>query len=572
MTWLLLLTGALPLVLAAVAIHRRSWWTPSVGALPALAAGLLVPIGESLDLPWLLLGTRLGLDETARIFLLFTATLWTIAGVSASEALRGTHEAGRFRVFFLLAMTGNLWLIIGQDLVSFYAGFALMGLASYGLVIHNGDRAALRAGKVYLALTLVGELALFLALVLIASQFGGLLPEPEDLAELQGPAIALLILGLGIKAGLVPLHVWIPLAYPAAPVAAGAVLSGAMSKVALLGWLRFLPLGEVASPEWGSFMVFLGLATLLYALPVGLLQSDPRTLLAYSSIGKAGLFVLVLGLILIEPALAPVGIAGLILYATHHALVKGGLFLGVGLRGWTASQGALQGWVLGGLILLALAMAGAPLTSGALAKFAIKPTLEPTDWAWLNPAMALVTLVTALLMLRFVQAVSRQPSPPGAGLDWSRAGASGMARATGAWAILVVLVAALPFALGGPDAWVTNVALMSIAILIAMPVLLVARRRPAVLRPLEGMVPPGDLLVLLRPIKISLLWLLRQLLRGSDLLLQGVKSRIGARIDRLDPASRDPERLIRAWPTAGLLWLGIIMGLLILAALIRSGP
>jgi hypothetical protein len=86
------------------------------------------------------------------------------------------------------------------------------------------------------------------------------------------------------------------------------------------------------------------------------------------------------------------------------------------------------------------------------------------------------------------------------------------------------------------------------------------------------MVPPGDLLVLLRPIKISLLWVLRELMRGSDLLLQGVKSRIGARIDRLDPASRDPERLIRAWPTAGLLWLGIIMGLLILAALIRSGP
>ncbi len=572
MIWLLLLTGALPLVLAAFAIHRWSWWTSSVGALPALAAGLLVPIGESLDLPWLLLGTRLGLDETARIFLLFTATLWTIAGFSASQALRGTGAAGRFRVFFLLAMTGNLWLIIGQDLVSFYAGFALMGLASYGLVIHNGDRAALRAGKVYLALTLVGELALFLALVLIASQIGGLLPEPEDLADLQGTAIALLILGLGIKAGLVPLHVWVPLAYPAAPVAAAAVLSGAMSKVALLGWLRFLPLGEVASPEWGSFMVFLGMATLLYALPVGLLQSDPRTLLAYSSIGKAGLFVLVLGLILIEPALAPIGIAGLVLYAAHHALVKGALFLGVGLRGWSTRQGTLQGWILGGLILLALAMAGAPLTSGALAKFAIKPILEPTDWAWLNPAMALVTLLTALLMLRFIHAVSRQPRPPGAGLDWSRAGGAGMARATAAWAILVVLVALLPFALGGPDAWVTNTTLMSIALLMAMPLLLVARRRPAVLRPLEGMVPPGDLLVLLRPIRISLLWLLRQLLRGSDLVLQGAKSRIGARIDRLDPPSQDPERLMRAWPTAGLLWLGILMGLLILAALIRSGP
>uniref|UniRef100_UPI003593B2BC proton-conducting transporter transmembrane domain-containing protein n=1 Tax=Thiocapsa sp. TaxID=2024551 RepID=UPI003593B2BC len=189
MTWLLPLVAAIPLLAAAFAMHRLSWWTPAVAAVPALVAALSVPIGESLDLPWLLLGARLGLDEIGRIFLIFTSILWIAAGIHAVASMRGSPHVGRFNTFFLLAMAGNLWLIVGQDLVSFYAGFALMGISSYALVIHEGDRGALKAGKVYLVLTLGAELALFAALVMIASTTGSIVPTPEDLVELDDLAI-----------------------------------------------------------------------------------------------------------------------------------------------------------------------------------------------------------------------------------------------------------------------------------------------------------------------------------------------------------------------------------------------
>ncbi len=153
-------------------------------------------------------------------------------------------HAARFRLFFLLAMSGNFGLIVGQDLISFYFGFALMGLAAYGLVVHEGNDRVRRAGRVYLAMTLVGEVALFAAFVFLCARTGTLTPTPEQIAG-AGPAeLVLLLLAFGIKAGLLGLHMWLPLAHPAAPVAASAVLSGAMIKAALVGWLRFLPLGQ----------------------------------------------------------------------------------------------------------------------------------------------------------------------------------------------------------------------------------------------------------------------------------------------------------------------------------------
>jgi formate hydrogenlyase subunit 3/multisubunit Na+/H+ antiporter MnhD subunit len=430
MIWLLAAAWLLPLLLAALARRDRLWWTPALGPVAALAAALLVPLGESLELPWLLLGSRLGLDETGRLFLAFTAILWLAAGAYAAQSLRDQPHAGRFRVHFLLAMAGNLWLIVAQDLVSFYTGFALMGLASYGLVIHHGDRAALRAGRVYLAMTLIGELALFSALVLIAAQTGTLTPIPEQLRDLPDLTIGLLLFGLAIKAGLVPLHVWLPLAHPAAPVPASAVLSGAMIKVALLGWLRFLPVGQVALPEWGMLLLFAGLITLFFAIPIGLVQSDPKVILAYSSVSKMGFLTLILGLILLDPGLAAGGITALVLYAAHHALAKGGLFLGVGLRHY----GLLQPLVLAGLTILALSLAGTPASGGAVAKYGLKPVLLGPDWAWLSAAVTLGAIGTTFLMARFVWVLWRTVPHPTPGYVWGGA----------AWGLLVGLVLLYP--------------------------------------------------------------------------------------------------------------------------------
>lgn len=557
MTWLLAVAWVLPLLLAPFAYRQRLWWTPAPAALPALAAALWLPTGAQLEIPWLLLGSRLGLDETGRLFLAFTAVLWLTAGVYGAQSLKDQPHAGRFRAFFLLAMGGNLWLILAQDLIGFYVGFAIMGLASYGLVVHHGDRQALRAGRVYLAMTVVGELALFSALVLIAAQTGTLTPTPEQLADPRGLTIGLLLFGLAIKAGLVPLHVWLPLAHPAAPVPASAVLSGAMIKVALLGWLRFLPVGQVALPEWGLLLLFAGLITLFFAIPIGLVQSDPKVILAYSSVSKMGFLTLILGLILLDPALAPSGVLALVLYAAHHALAKGGLFLGVGLR----HHGPAQPLVLVGLTVLALSLAGTPASGGAVAKYGLKPVLLGPDWSWLNAAVTLGALATTLLMARFLWVMWRMQPHPAEGHVWGGI----------AWVLLILLVLLYPWVLGSPAALTSGAGPVGTGILISGLLALVAWRRPRLLSPLVNQIGPGDLLTLIRPLLAVLAFLGRGLWRGWQWLSEGGLIWIQRTLALLAPRAVDPERRLRAWPTAGSAWLGI-MALLLGLLLIESPP
>jgi hydrogenase-4 component B len=387
-----------------------------------------------------------------------------------------------------------------------------------------------------------------------------------------------------------PLHPWLPLAYGAAPAPAAAVLSGAMSKVALLGWLRLLPLGQVALPEWGMLFVWLGLVSLLVALGVGLVQTDPRRVLAYSSISKAGLFVLLLGLLLLEPQLAPVGIGALTLYAAHHALVKSGLFLGLGLHDLDPARPLVRA----GLILLALALAGAPLTSGALAKYVVKPVLVSPGWIWLDLALMLATVATALLMARFVWLIWPAPGAVETARSHTQVGVASAALAKraaeaaptandsneppapigplpvfpiwslAAWILLLGLVAGFPFVLGDPSAWPTNAGAMLIAGLVAAPLALaIWRRAPGSGRPSRRR-RLGDLVVLIEPILAAQLWAGRTLFGRWNATVETARAYLYGLGDRVGSPPPDPERTLRAWPTAGRLWLGVTVLLLLL--------
>jgi hydrogenase-4 component B len=166
-----ILALALPLGLAALwsVPHRRAVvgrltpWSP----LPALLLALFAEPGSSVQLDWLLLGSSFGLTEVTRVFLLFTALLWLGAGIYARGYLRDDPRRPRFELLWLLTLAGNLMLILALDVVSFYAGFALMTFAAYGLVIHTDKPQARRAGRVYLAMAVLGE-GLILAGLLLA--------------------------------------------------------------------------------------------------------------------------------------------------------------------------------------------------------------------------------------------------------------------------------------------------------------------------------------------------------------------------------------------------------------------
>lgn len=399
-------------------------------AAPALGLALLVSQEVVVELP-LLLGMRLGLTSLTRVFLLFTALLWIIAGVYAQSYL--AHDAGfrRFCGFYLLTMSGNLGLILARDLVSFYFFFTLMGLAAYGLVIHAGTASVQRAGRIYLILVILGEAFLLPAMLLTTVAAGTYNLEAVPAAVAGAPQrpliMALLLIGFGIKAGALFLHVWLPLAHPAAPTPASAILSGTMIKAGLLGWLLFLPLGELALPAWGTFCMVAGITAAFYGVVVGLTQSHPKSILAYSSVSQMGLMTVALGVALAVPSALTLALSAIMVYATHHALAKGALFLGVGVADHvsTSRQRLLVGV---GLLLAALALAGAPLSSGAVAKTFLKDATYVVSDPWsgrLSLLLQLGAVATTLLMGRFLLAVwpdTRKPAhdlSAGLWLPWS---------------------------------------------------------------------------------------------------------------------------------------------------------
>jgi hydrogenase-4 component B len=545
---MLVLVWAAPLIGALFAAWRGAGWLTLLAPLPALAAAALVPVGSAVSLPWLLLGVELGLDEIGRLFLLFSALLWLAASLYAAGGPRvGEGGAGRFRLFFLLAMAGNLGLIVARDMVSFYLGFTLMGLAAYGLVVQPGSQRSRRAARRYLVWTIAGELVLFVALVLLAAQHGGNLAfSALASAPPGGWAVLLIVIGFGIKLALPGLHFWLPPAYAVTPAPAVAVLGGAMIKAGLLGWIRFLPPGDAALAGWGQALIAIGVTGIFFGALLGLMQPRARLVLGYSSISKMGVLTTGMGAALAWPAGAPVLIGALALYAAHHALVKGALFLGLGL----AERGGVRPWLMGGLGVLALALAGAPLTSGALAKSTLTAGL-PAGAHHLVTVLAASAFLSTLLMARFLmlvwkgRAATPAPYPPGA---------------VTAWLLLLALIVAAPLALAADGQLVANAVPVALGALLALLVRQASERLPA---------PDAA-----RPQRRAIIGrILRRLVdTGLSRVQQGgveVYERLQQRLQGLSLAPSRAHQAEVPWAVAGSVWMAV--GALLLYALVFSG-
>ncbi len=425
------------------------WRMMPLAPLPALVLALLNTAPLQVTGAWLMLGLTLGIDDTSRLFLVFTTVLWIAAGAAARHWMRADPRATAFGVAFLLAMSGNLGLIVAQDAVTFYAAFALMSFASYGLVIHTRSDSADRAAKLYIAFVVAGELILFSGLVLAATQVGSILLADLRTAALDGLAVALLLAGFGVKLGVMPLHFWLPPAHGAAPVPASAVLSGAMIKAGLFGIVSAVPLGVVAYDDHGTVVMAAGMVTIFAALLLGVQRSAAKEVLGFSSVGQMGIIALGLGAGLMTPEAWP-AIAPLLLFlAAHHALAKGALFLGVGAF---AAQGSAtsRGLITVLWLVPALVLAGLPATSGALGKEALKAALAEGSavWApWLTLALTLSGVATTLLVARALALMWLSPpkAPPtrSEALALPFAGLAGLSLALPAiWPVLNPIVAA----------------------------------------------------------------------------------------------------------------------------------
>ena len=427
---LLALTPGLPLALALLglmpALRGLVFRLLPLAPIPGLLIAV-VPPGRTLDLAWLLLGSRLGVDPATRVFALLSGAVWLVGALYTRQRMIDDVRRTRFATWFLLTMAGNLGMIVAQDFYSLYLCYALMGFAAYGLVVHDGQPASHRAGRVYLYLVVVAELALFTAGILMVQQAETpLLPELAE-AFSGNMAMACVAVAFAVKAGALPLHYTLPLIYRRAPPAAGLVLAAAMINAGLLGWWRLLPMGAEQLSGWGTAFLAAGLAAAFFGVAMGLFQRHPRALLAYSSISQMGLMTLTVGIALIAPGQTEAALTAALVYALHHALAKGALFMGIDVV--PGLGGAGRRWAFAALLLPALALGGLPLTSGAAAKLTLTDAAEALPPPWptlLHVLLPLAALGTTWLTLRFVGLLWRRHSTetPGA---WT----------TGLWLLLV---------------------------------------------------------------------------------------------------------------------------------------
>jgi len=418
--WMLLLSIGLPLLLAfAIWVGAIQTWVirlSIIAPLPALGSALAAIVNDvpatTVDLRWFLNGSQLLLDDTGQVFLLLTAIIWLSSVLLSLTDTSAMQHRPRFYFCFLLAMAGNIGVVLAGELALFYTCFALMSFAAYGLIVTNDDASIVRAGRVYMTLVIIGEVLLFTAFVVIAHIGGSSsMTQWQSLAP-AAVTVPLIILGFGIKIGAIPWHFVLPVIYRAAPTSAAVALGGAMLNAGMLGWLRFLPLGQTSLPNAGTALIVFGLLAAFVGALIGITQTKPKALLGYSSVSQVGLMTVMVGLTLVDHGQWEVISAVLLIYIMHHALAKGALFYAVSV---TAARSRLAySWQCFALLLPALSIAGAPLTTGALAKVNFKAAIgavpDPLS-VWLAFLLPLSSLVTTLLLIRFAALVwPKRPS------------------------------------------------------------------------------------------------------------------------------------------------------------------
>jgi hypothetical protein len=248
-------------------------WSP----VPALALALLAP-DQVLELPEILLGSGLILDATARVFLAANALLWLAAGWLMVRRRPTDVPEWRSAMLALIAMGSGFALALANDGLLWFAAGTLAGYTFYGLILQSSTRPARMAGRRLVILLVLSDLLLFELFLILAHSAGGTSFDAlrGAVAATDSPTfvLSLMTLGFGVKVGVLGVHFWLLPSFQAGTPAVRVALIAFVSAAGLLGWLRLLPLGEIAWPGAELALHWLALATTGYALVLGMLKSE----------------------------------------------------------------------------------------------------------------------------------------------------------------------------------------------------------------------------------------------------------------------------------------------------------
>ncbi len=337
--------------------------------------------------------------------------LWTLSSFYAIEYMKESHAHGRYNIFSLLTLGGMMGVVFTGNLFTLYIFFELLSVASAILVFHEETPEAMKAGFKYLFLGIAGGLILLFGIIMTYEITGS-----GDLTiigiGLEGSKWTPLIfwsfiIGFGVKAGMFPMHIWLPSAHPVAPSPASALLSGVMIKAGAYGIFKtvynVIGYTDITHSHMGLLypLMILALITIFLGSACAITQTEIKKMLAYSSISQIGYVIMGIAL------LTPTGIVGALLHIFAHAFMKGTLFMAAGafiyktgLRELEDLKGIGQRMPFTTLCfsICAFSMIGIPPFIGFISKwFLAVGSLEAMRWGNYWPGVGFIALLTLLL-------------------------------------------------------------------------------------------------------------------------------------------------------------------------------
>lgn len=365
------------------------------------------------------------IDDLSKLFALIISVIVFLASIYSIGYFKNEKHNNRYFFFLLLTLGSLIGVVTSTQFGNFYVFWELMTWSSYLLIVHEPSEKALKAGFKYFMMCTSGAYIMQFGILVLQKSAGTLdMQAVSSKLPLMAPGLliavtAMFIIGAGVKAGLVPMHSWLPEAHPAAPSPVSAILSGILTKIGIYGLVRvlFVVFGAALLTQLGSVGKFsytglaisiLGLATFFYGEIMALFQKDVKRMLAYSTMAQVGEIITTLG---IGTYLSMV--AGLY-HVMNHAIMKGLLFLAVGILVYRLKSreisafkgiGKAMPFTAGCLSIGILAIMGLPPFNGFISKFLMLYAAVNAGYWYIAALLLLGSIIAAIYYIRLIKTV-----------------------------------------------------------------------------------------------------------------------------------------------------------------------
>ena len=350
-------------------------------------------------------GISFTLDGFRAVYATITAFMWVVTTIFSREYFASYRNRNRYYLFSLLTFGGTLGVFLSADLITTFIFFEIASFASYVLVIHDEKKQTIRAARTYIAVVVIGGLSLLFGILLLIQLLGtaqiaelyNAVQQFDGNASLLYLAGAFMLIGFGGKAGMFPLHIWLPSAHPVAPAPASALLSGILTKIGIFGVIILSANVFFQHFTWGFILLNLGLIGMVLGATLAVFSTDLKRTLAFSSVSQIGFILLGIGMqgIFTNPYYGSLATTGTMLHMINHSLVKLLLFLMAGIvvvnlheLDYNKIRGFGRGkplftfcFLMGGLTLI-----GMPFISGYISKTLLHDSLVYYIWLFETPS------------------------------------------------------------------------------------------------------------------------------------------------------------------------------------------